>query len=331
MPARTARSGEFDLIARYFKPLTAGRDGAFGLTDDAALFGVSDGADRIVTTDALVEGIHFRPDDPPDRVARKALRVNLSDLAAMGAAPEVYTLALRIPDERDDDWVAALARGLAADQARYGVTLIGGDTVGGGADGGSGAAMLSVTAIGRLARSPALRRGGAAPGDDLWVSGTIGDGGLGLRVCGGETTGLNAAQRRFAIDRYQLPEPRVELGPALVGTATACLDISDGLVADLGHLARESGLAAEILLAEVPWSDAAAASGYPEIERITAGDDYELAFTAPPDRRDAVWEASRTTETPVSRIGIMRPGSGVRVLDRSGSPIAVSPTGWRHR
>lgn len=326
MAARTARSGEFDLIARHFKPLAAGRDGAFGLTDDAALFGVSDGADRIVTTDALVEGIHFRPDDPPDRVARKALRVNLSDLAAMGATPEVYTLALRIPDERDDDWVAALARGLATDQAGYGVTLIGGDTVGGG-----GPAMLSVTAIGRLARGPALRRGGAAPDDDVWVSGTIGDGGLGLRVCDGEAAGLDAAQRRFAIDRYQLPEPRVELGPALVGTATACLDVSDGLVADLGHLARESGLAAEVLLAEVPWSDAAAASGYPEIERITAGDDYELAFTAPPDRRDAVRAASRTTETPVSRIGIMRPGSGVRVLDRSGSPIAVSPTGWRHR
>lgn len=331
MAARTVRSGEFDLIARYFKPLAAGRDGAFGLTDDAALLGVSDGADRIVTTDALVEGIHFRPDDPPDRIGRKALRVNLSDLAAMGAAPEVYTLALRIPDERDDDWIAALARGLAADQARYGVTLIGGDTVGGGADGDSGPAMLSVTAIGRLARGPVLRRRGAAPGDDVWVSGTIGDGGLGLRVCNGEAAGLDPAQRRFAIDRYQLPEPRVELGPALVGTATACLDVSDGLVADLGHLARASGLAAEILLADVPWSDAAEASGFPEIERIVAGDDYELAFTAPPDRRRAVIEVSRRTEIPLSRIGKMRPGSGVQVRDSAGTPIAVTQTGWRHR
>jgi len=324
--ARTVRSGEFDLIARYFRPLAADRDGAFGLADDAALFGVSDGADRIVTTDALVEGIHFRPDDPPGRIARKALRASLSDLAAMGAAPDVYTLALRIPDERDDDWVAALARGLAADQARYGVTLIGGDTVG-----GAGPAMLSVTAIGRLVRGPALRRGGAAPGDDVWVSGTIGDGGLGLRVCSGAAAGLDPAQRRFAVDRYQLPEPRVELGPALVGTATACLDVSDGLVADLGHLARESGLAAEIPLADVPWSDAAEASGFPEIERIAAGDDYELAFTAPPGRRDAVREAARKTETPVSRIGRMKPGTGVRVLDSVGTPIAVAQTGWRHR
>ena len=327
MAARTVRSGEFDLIARYFKPLAAGRDGAFDLTDDAALLGVSDGADRIVTTDALVEGLHFRPDDPPDRVARKALRVNLSDLAAMGAAPDVYTLALRIPDERDDDWVAALARGLAADQTRYGCILIGGDTVGGG-----GPAMLSVAAIGRLVRGPALRRGGAVSGDDVWVSGTIGDGGLGLRVCKGEAAGLDPAQRRFAIDRYQLPEPRVELGPALVGTATACLDVSDGLVADLGHLARESGLAAEILLADVPWSDAAAAAAdYPEIERIAAGDDYELLFTAPPERRRAVEAAAVGAGIPVTRIGRMQPGSGVQVLDRNGRPLAVPRTGWRHR
>lgn len=331
MAARPARSGEFDLIARYFAPLAAAWPGAFGLTDDAALLGVSDGADRIVTTDALVEGTHFLPDDPPGRVAQKALRVNLSDLAAMGATPEVYTLALRIPEERGDDWVAALARGLAADQTRYGVTLIGGDTVGGDSIGGGGPAMLSVTAIGRLAHGPALRRSGAAAGDDIWVSGTIGDGGLGLRACRGEAIGLDGARRRFAVDRYQLPEPRVELGPALVGTATACLDVSDGLVADLGHLARASGLAAEILFADMPWSDAAAASSFPETARITAGDDYELAFTAPPDRRDAVGEISRRTGTPVSRIGGMKPGAGVRTLDRNGAPVALARTGWRHR
>ena len=161
MAARSVRSGEFDLIARYFAPLATDWSGAFGLTDDAALFSISDGADRIVTTDALVEGTHFRPDDPPDRVAQKALRVNLSDLAAMGATPEVYTLALRVPLKRGDDWVAALAQGLAADQARYGVTLIGGDTVS-----GAGPAMLAVTAIGRLAEGPALRRGGAAASDE---------------------------------------------------------------------------------------------------------------------------------------------------------------------
>ena len=324
--ARSARSGEFDLIARFFAPLAAGRPGAFGLADDAALFGVSDGIDRVVTTDALVEGVHFLPDDPPDRVAQKALRVNLSDLAAMGATPEVYTLVLRIPEDRDDEWVAALARGLAADQARYGVTLVGGDTVG-----GAGPALLSVTAIGRLAHGPALRRSGAAAGDDVWVSGTIGDGALGLRVCRGKATELDAAQRRFAVGRYQLPEPRVELGLALVGIATACLDVSDGLVADLGHLARASALAADILLADVPWSDAAQASAFPETDRIASGDDYELAFTAPPEERNAVREISRQTGIPVSRIGGMRPGSGVRVLDRSGTPIALAQTGWRHR
>ena len=324
---RPARSGEFDLIARYFAPLAADWPGAFGLTDDAALLGVSDGVDRVLTTDALVEGVHFRPDDPPDRVARKALRASLSDLAAMGATPEVYSLALQIPAERDDGWIAALVQGLAADQSRFGVTLIGGDTVS-----ARGPAMLTVTAIGRLAHSRPLRRNGAAAGDDVYVSGTIGDGGLGLLACRGEAAGLDAAQRQFAVDRYQLPEPRVALGPALVGTASACLDVSDGLIADLGHLVRASGLAAEVLLDDVPWSGAAAAAmDYPATERIAAGDDYELLFTAPPVQRDAVTAIARTAGTPVARVGRTMPGSGVRVLDSGGTPLALARTGWRHR
>ena len=327
MADRRARSGEFELIARYFAPLAADWPGAFGLGDDAAILGVSDGIDRVVTTDALVEGTHFLPDDPPGRVAQKALRVNLSDLAAMGATPEAYTLALQIPEARDDGWIAALAQGLAMDQARYGITLIGGDTVS-----ARGPAMLSVTAIGRLAHGGPLRRNGAAAGDDVYVSGTIGDGDLGLRACRGEVAGLDAVQRRYAIDRYQLPEPRIALGTALVGTATACLDVSDGLAADLGHLARASGLAAEILLEAVPRSDAAAAAReFPESERIAAGDDYELLFTAAPDRREAVAAIARSAGTPVTRIGRTMPGSGVQVLDRTGSPVSLSRTGWQHR
>ena len=327
MADRHARSGEFELIARYFAPLAADWPGAFGLGDDAAILGVSDGIDRVVTTDALIEGTHFLPADPPGRVAQKALRVNLSDLAAMGATPEVYTLALQIPEARDDGWIAALAQGLAMDQALFGITLIGGDTVS-----ARGPAMLSVTAIGRLAHGGPLRRNGAAAGDDVYVSGTIGDGGLGLRACRGEVAGLDAVQRRYAIDRYQLPEPRIALGTALVGTATACLDVSDGLVADLGHLARASGLAAEILLEAVPWSNAAAAAQhYPETDRITAGDDCELLFTAAPDRREAVATVARSAGTPVTRIGRTTHGSGVQVLDRTGSPVSLSRTGWRHR
>ncbi|MCY4397680.1 MAG: thiamine-phosphate kinase [Rhodospirillaceae bacterium] len=327
MADRTARSGEFDLIARFFAPLAAAWPGAYGLEDDAALLGVSDGIDRVVTTDALVEGVHFLPDDPPDRVARKALRVNLSDLAAMGATAEAYTLALQIPAERDDDWIAALARGLAADQARFGVTLIGGDTVS-----ARGPALLSVTAIGRLSHGGPLRRNGAASGDDVYISGTIGDGGLGLRARRGEAADLDSVQRQYAVDRYRLPEPRVALGPALVGTASACLDVSDGLVADLGHLARASGLAAEILIDNVPWSEAAAASrDYPATERIAAGDDYELLFTAPPVRRDTVKAIAQAAGTPVARIGRTLSGSGVRVLDSGGVALVLGTTGWRHR
>ena len=327
MTDRTARTGEFDLIARYFAPLASGWPGAYDLRDDAALLGVSDGIDRVVTTDALVEGTHFLSDDPPGRVARKALRVNLSDLAAMGASPEAYTLALQIPAERDDGWIAALAQGLAADQDRFGVALIGGDTVS-----APGPAMLTVTAIGRLDRGVPLRRNGASAGDDVYVSGTIGDGGLGLRACRGEAAALDAVHRKYAVDRYQLPEPRVALGSALVGTVSACLDVSDGLIADLAHLARASGLAAEVLLDDVPRSKAVdAAADYRETERIAAGDDYELLFTAPSAEREAITAVARTAGTPVTRIGRMLSGSGIRILDSGGTPLALVRTGWRHR
>lgn len=321
-------SGEFDLIARFFAPLASGYRGALNLKDDAAIVDTSDGLDRIVTADTVIEGVHFLASDPPGRIAQKALRVNLSDLAAMGCAPEVFTLALHIPRSYDDDWIADLARGFQEDQARFGITLMGGDTVS-----SDGPAMLSITAIGKIARGDALQRNGAADGDDLYVTGSIGDAGLGLRILQGQAgQAMSAADRQAAVDRYQVPEPRVAVGTALVGLASACIDVSDGLVADLEHVAAESGLAAVLDLREVPWSPAVlAADDYPATDRIAAGDDYELLFTAPAGKRQRIADMGRALGVPVRRIGRMTAGVGVTVLGPDGARVSLEAKGYRHR
>jgi thiamine-monophosphate kinase len=232
-----SRLGEFQLIAKYFAPLSANAEGAFGLTDDAASVRLKEGRELVVTVDALVEGVHFFAEDPAREIAQKGLRVNLSDLAAKGAAPEGYLLSLSLPSWVDDGWLAQFASGLAFDQTRYGISLIGGDTTS-----TPGPLTLSITALGSVEEGRMIRRSGAKPGDLVFVSGAIGDAGAGLTVLKGEGGALSASDREFLIGRYRLPEPRLALGRHLVGTASASLDISDGLVADLGHVAETSGV-----------------------------------------------------------------------------------------
>jgi len=242
--------GEFDRIARFFAPLSRGAPGAFGLTDDAAVLPTQLGRNWVVTVDALVAGVHFLPDDPADLVARKALRVNLSDLAAMGAEPYGYTIALALPRDQADagDWLERFSHGLAEDQERFGVCLLGGDSVS-----TPGPVSVSVTAFGLAAAERVLRRSGATPGDSVWVSGTIGDAALGLDVVQGRITG----GFDDLADRYRLPRPRIALGRGLVGLATAAMDVSDGLVQDAGHLAARSGVAIDVDAPAVPLSASA--------------------------------------------------------------------------
>ncbi len=322
-PAR--RLGEFDRIARFFAPLAAGVPGALGLLDDAAL--IEGGGRLAMTTDALVGGVHFVGDEPAALVARKALRVNLSDLAAMGAVPVAYTLALMLPDSCDDDWLAAFAAGLAEDQAAYGIGLAGGDTVA-----TPGPLAISITALGRVTQP--VTRGGAQPGDLLCVSGTIGDAALGLEVVQGRRP-ASADDARYLADRYRLPQPRTALGAALAGIASAGLDVSDGLVQDVGHIAAVSAAALVIDADRLPLSaavEAALRADPAVLDRILGGgDDYELAFTVPPGRRDMVFEVSRATATPVTVIGRVEAGAPtVRVVDGAGWPIPVARGGWDH-
>ena len=306
---------EFSLIARHFRPLAG--PGSLDLRDDAALLTPPPGKQLVLTADAMVAGVHFFPDDPPDLIGQKLLRVNLSDLAAKGATPLGYLLTVSTPRETPDEWFAGFAAGLARDQIAYGCTLLGGDTTS-----TPGPISLSLTIIGHVTPGMAVHRFGASAGDGIWVTGTIGDGALGLQVALGKLVDGSG----FLLDRYRLPRPRI--GMVLGGIASAGMDISDGLVQDLGHLCRASGLRAEIDAGLVPMSDAARAAGAGWLEtRLTGGDDYELLLAVPTEQEAAL----TAQDIPVTRIGTFHSGSAeVMVRGASEEILAFDKGGWSH-
>ncbi len=319
--------GEFERIARFFAPLAA--PGGLGLVDDVALIDGPDGDQYAVTTDTIVEGVDYFSDDPPGLVAQKLLRVNLSDLAAKGARPFGYLLTTVLPPTRDEAWLEAFTAGLAADQAEYGIALLGGDS-----SATPGPTTLSVMAIGRVARGKAVLRSGARAGDYIYVSGTIGDAALGLAVLKGEIREVSPADRAFLVDRYHLPRPRLALGQKLVGLASAMIDVSDGLVGDLKHICTASGLAASIGSINVPLSKSAynvlkiLDNG---LERILGGgDDYELLFTSHPGMARKIGAAVQEAGVTVTCIGAMEPGEGVKIVDAKGQPIRIDVAGYSH-
>lgn len=339
--AAAARIGEFEIISRYFRPLTANAPGALQLLDDAALIEADSGHAVVVTTDTVVAGVHFLADETPEHVADKILGVNLSDLAAMGAEPTAYLLAAALPAAWDEamlgGWLAPFAARLAARQTEHGIALIGGDTVA-----TPGPLTLTVTALGRVEIGRELRRSGARPGDLVFVSGTIGDAALGLLAATGGLDGLAATFRDWLTGRYRTPRPRIGLGRRLRGLASAAADISDGLVADLGRICIASRLSAALDVDRVPLSPAVrdAVGNDPELLRLalTGGDDYELVFTASPDAKGAIAAISRDIDLPltmIGRIGEADHGRGKHAdpkvhLHRSGENYDVATPGWRH-
>lgn len=319
--------GEFERIARFFAPLAG--PGALGLVDDVALIDGPRGEQYVLTTDTIIEGIDYFADDPPFAVAQKLLRVNLSDLAAKGAAPFGYLLTVALPKTRGQSWLEGFAAGLAADQKAFGIVLLGGDS-----SATPGPPTLSATLIGRIAKGKAILRGGAREGDLVYVSGTFGDSALGLALRKGEIGGLGGADRDYLLDRYRMPQPRLALGQKLVGIASAMIDVSDGLLADLGHLCDASSLGAEIRRPSIPASAAARAAieANPRFNvAITGGgDDYELLFTAPPQAAGDVGAAMRVVGVAVTCIGKMVVGKGVKLLNRAGRRVEVGSTGYAH-
>jgi thiamine-monophosphate kinase len=313
--------GEFEFIAELLSPLAA--EGAFGLTDDAALLpALPDNEAWVVTKDAMVLGTHFRPMDTPDMIARKLMRVNVSDLAGMGARPIGYMLALALDTGRDRSWLESFCTGLARDQREYGMALFGGDTTS-----TAGLLTLSLTAFGSVPRGQELRRNGANPGDNVWVTGTIGDAALGLHELR-EPTGIHENLGAFLAARYWLPRPQLATGLALRGHATACLDVSDGLLADLGHIAEQSGCGIDIDFDHVPLSAAARAAirACPELETVplNGGDDYELAFTLAEGQQPPECAGVQFTH-----VGQVVDGDRVTVI-RNGEIVPIDKTGWRH-
>lgn len=323
---------EFGLIAELFAPLAAGCPGALGLTDDAAFLTAESGFDTVATMDAMVAGVHFLADDPPDLIARKLIRVNLSDLAAKGAEPTFVMLAAAFPRGTTKAWLRSFAAGLKQDLDHYGIVLIGGDTVS-----TPGPLCLTLTALGRVVAGQGLLRSGARPGDEIWVSGTIGDAALGLMAIQGELAGLAEAHHDALADRYRLPRPRTVLGPLLIGLASAGMDVSDGLVQDLGHICRASRVSAELDASRLPLSVAAATAVAGDQSLLalvlTGGDDYELAFTAPPKAEVAILGVARQVGVPVTRIGRIAEGGraeAVTVNGRDGQVLVLGQGGWRH-
>jgi thiamine-monophosphate kinase len=330
MPERGERPGEFGMIARYLRPL-ADDPGAFGLLDDAASLRVDPGFDLVLTKDMVAAGVHFFPDDPAASIARKALRVNLSDLAAKGATPVGYLLGLALPADWSEDWMASFSAALAEDQARYGIALLGGDTVR-----SPSGLMLSVTAIGQVPTGSIVRRAGAKVGDRIVVSGTIGDAALGLRVRLGTLSAALAGEgTSHLLDRYLHPQPRLCLAEAVRRYAHASLDVSDGLIGDLGHITRTSGVSAVVQADRIPLSPAARAvldADPAALETVlTGGDDYEI-LAAVPESDIAAYEASALAAgISATVIGEIVDGTAAPVvIDRNQVPIELQRRSHDH-
>lgn len=332
--------GEFDLIARYFKRPV--RRAALGVGDDCALLLPRPGTQLAISTDMLVAGRHFFADTDPCRLGHKSLAVNLSDLAACGAKPLAFTLALSLPGV-DEPWLAAFAHGLLALADAHGCELIGGDTT-------AGPLNICITVLGEVpvrdGRSQALLRSGAQPGDDLYVSGTLGDARLALDALLGKIT-LPDAVLAAARERLEQPTPRVALGLALRGVASAALDVSDGLIGDLGHILASSGVGATVdadavtalIAANRSSAPVRPAEGQSDLSltqdqwrtlALSGGDDYELLFTAPPQLHEAVAQASHSSQTAVTRIGQIDAMPGLRLVDQHGQPLANRYTSFDH-
>jgi thiamine-monophosphate kinase len=318
----TPHTPEFELIARHFTRPAA--NAVLGVGDDCALVDVTNGMDLAVSTDTMVSGTHFFPDVDPENLGHKALAVNLSDMAAMGAMPYWAMLAVTLPNV-NHTWLEAFAKGFFDLAQEYNVSLIGGDTT-------RGPLAITVTIMGEVPAGAALRRSGAKAGNDVWISGNVGDAALAVAHRHGRVV-LAEDDYREAVMRLYEPTPRVALGQALRGLATSAIDISDGLLADLTHICRLSGVGATVELANVPVSAIGAKHIGSDGGRnaiLAGGDDYELCFTAHPNSRDSIQELTDVLGIPITRIGQTKRGKGVSLLGSDGKPVKIDGRGYDH-
>jgi thiamine-monophosphate kinase len=321
-------SGEDRLIVRFFKPL-ATHPGALAFADDAAVLTPPAGCDLVLTTDAIVAGVHFFPDDPPGSLARKALRVNLSDLAAKGARPLGFLMSIALTNDTTDSWLSSFAAALQSEAVNYACPLLGGDT-----DRTPGPLSVTISAFGSLPSGTMVRRAGATPGDRVLVTGTVGDAALGLQLRRGAAWKVSLETREFLLSRYLVPQPRVALADALRAHASAAMDVSDGLVGDLVKLCRVSGVSASVSVPAVPLSDATKATLATDPAQLatvlTGGDDYEILCTVPPDRLAGFHAAAELANVPVTDIGVIRAGEGAAFISADSSPLRLDQLSYSH-
>lgn len=315
---------EFDIIRHCFEPLAAKHPGALSLKDDAAVLPIEPGNDLVMTMDTVVAGVHFFANDPPQSIAAKVLGVNLSDLAAMGADPYVFTLSVALNRQTSVSWLETFAQSLHHYQDLYHIVLVGGDTVR-----TPGPTSLTINATGLVPIGKAIKRSGAKIGDTIYVSGVIGEGALGLMALRGEKIGLGADALACCIEKYRFPKPRLALGKALRGVASSAIDVSDGLIQDLGHICATSKVGARLDLANIPLPIGIDSPLLPKV--LNGGDDYELVFTIPHESDDLIQEALKTCGIPVHRIGtiVAKPDIEVRHLGRTLENLAKDG-GYNH-
>lgn len=325
---------EETLIGEFWAPLAAGFPGAFGLKDDCATIACPPGTELVVTTDALIERVHFFPGDDAFSLAWKALAVNVSDLTAKGATPLAYLMSIALPEVPERSWLGRFTEGLAAAQQAFGCHLAGGDT-----DRTPGALSVTITAFGTVPAGGMVRRGGGQPGDYVYVSGAIGDAALGLALHRNAALrtrwGLDEAACTYLEGRFSQPRPPVALAPVLRASASAAMDVSDGLVKDFGSLCWSAGLGGRIDAARVPLSAAArvaiSSGGAGLSELVTGGEDYEVLAAVPPDRADAFERGAEQAATRVTRIGVLEAsGAGIVMLDDAGMAMTFEKRGWDH-
>jgi len=324
---------EDDLVGTFLAPLAAGFPGALGLKDDCAVLAPTPGCELVLKTDPVGGGVHFLADDDPADIAWKALAVNVSDLAAKGATPRIYLMALSLPEAPERDWMARFAEGLVAAQRAFGIHLAGGDT-----DRTPGHFSIAITVIGEVPAGRMVWRATAQAGDVLYVSGTLGDAALGLalrrdRALAGRL-GLSEDEAGFAIGRYLRPQPRLSLADALRTHARAAMDLSDGLMKDLGRMCRASGVGAIVRAVDLPLSPAVQRALAAEPARfedvVAAGDDYEILTAIPPAACSDFELAARSADVAVTRIGTVTSAREVQVLDAAGVPLSPARSGWDH-
>ncbi len=326
--------GEEALIAEFWAPLAAGFPGAYDLQDDCAVIAPPPGAELVVTTDALIAGVHFLPLEDAGAIAWKALAVNVSDLAAKGATPLAYLMSVALPGKPQRQWLASFTQGLRAAQEAFGCRLIGGDT-----DRTPGPLSVTITAFGTVPAVSMVRRATAQPADHVYVSGSIGDAALGLALRRdsqlGARCGLTEAASNYLAGKFSRPHPPVALAPVLLACASAAMDVSDGLMKDFDRMCRASGVGGRIEAAHLPLSDAAhaviAAGGATVADLMAGGEDYEVIAAVPAARAGAFERMAGEVGTRVTRIGTMlQKSAGVVAMDAAGQPLAFSSRGWDH-